>query len=129
MAKRKSVNYPGYKHQNPIPNGSRIGNILMSSIISGRDPDSHAMPPEAEAQVANIFKQIRLCVEAAGGTVDDIIKINFWMKQPSTGRAALNDEWVKMFPDEDSRPARHTLVLGADSTHLVTCDVTAVIGG
>jgi hypothetical protein len=34
-----------------------------------------------------------------------------------------------MFPDEASRPARHTLVLGADSTHLVTCDVIAVIGG
>ena len=79
--------------------------------------------------MVNIFRHIRAFVEAAGGTVDDIIKINFWMKQPSTGRAALNDEWVKMFPDEESRPARHTLVLGADSTHLVTCDVTAVIGG
>ena len=37
MAKRKSINYPGFKHENPIPNASRIGNILMSSIISGRD--------------------------------------------------------------------------------------------
>ena len=33
MAKRKSVNYPGYSHQNPIPNGSRIGNIAMSSYM------------------------------------------------------------------------------------------------
>ena len=40
MAKRKSINYPGFKHENPIPNASRIGNILMSSIISGRDPDT-----------------------------------------------------------------------------------------
>ena len=39
MAKRKSINYPGFKHENPIPNASRIGNILMSSIISGRDPE------------------------------------------------------------------------------------------
>ena len=30
MAKRKSINYPGFKHENPIPNASRIGNILMS---------------------------------------------------------------------------------------------------
>ena len=50
------------------------------------------------------------------------------MKQPSTGRAALNDEWVKMFPDEASRPARHTLQLSGDSPHQVTCDFTAVIG-
>ena len=129
MAKRKSINYPGYKHLNPIPNGSRIGNILMSSIMNGADPGTRAVPADMPGQVANIFKHIRLCVEAAGGTVDDIIKINFWMKQPSTGRAALNDEWVKMFPVEDSRPARHTLTLGLDSTHLVTCDFTAVIGG
>ena len=42
MAKRKSINYPGFKHENPIPNASRIGSILMSSIISGRDPASGA---------------------------------------------------------------------------------------
>jgi 2-iminobutanoate/2-iminopropanoate deaminase len=128
MAKRKSVNYPGYKHQNPIPNGSRIGNIMMSSVINGSDPATRTMPPDLTDQVVNIFKHIRLAVEAAGGTVDDILKINFWMKEPSTGRAALNGEWVKMFPDEDSRPARHTLTLGPDSANLVTCDFTAVIG-
>ena len=128
MTKRKSVNYPGYSHQNPIPNGSRIGNILMSSIMNGTEPGTRTAPPDLAGQVTNIFRHIRLCVEAGGGTVDDIIKINFWMKQPSTGRAALNDEWVKMFPDEASRPARHTLSLSADSPHQVTCDFTAVIG-
>ena len=104
MAKRKSINYPGFKHENPIPNASRIGNILMSSIISGRDPETAKMPPELADQVSNVFKQIKLCVEAAGGSVDDIIKVNFWMKDPATGRAALNGEWAKMFPDPDSRP-------------------------
>jgi len=58
MAKRKSINYAGFKHENPIPNASMIGNILMSSIISGRDPDTATMPPDAEAQITNIFKQI-----------------------------------------------------------------------
>ena len=128
MARRKSVNYPGYSHQNPIPNASRIGNIVMSSIMNGTEPGTRNVPSDLGGQVTNIFKHIRMCVEAAGGTVDDIIKINFWMKQPSTGRAALNDEWVKMFPDEASRPARHTLLLAPDSPHLVTCDFTAVIG-
>jgi 2-iminobutanoate/2-iminopropanoate deaminase len=129
MAKRKSVNYPGYKHQNPIPNGSRIGNIMMSSIMNGTDPDTKTVPPDLAGQVTNIFKHIRLCVEAAGGSVDDILKVNFWMKDPATGRAALNGEWSKMFPDEASRPARHTLSLGANSPHHVTCDFVAVIGG
>jgi 2-iminobutanoate/2-iminopropanoate deaminase len=50
------------------------------------------------------------------------------MKEPATGRAALNGEWVRMFPDEGSRPARHTLALGGDGNALVTCDFVAVFG-
>ena len=103
MARRKSINYPGYSHQNPIPNASRIGNILMSSIMNGTEPGTRTAPPDLAGQVTNIFKHIR-------------------------GRAALNEEWVKMFPDEASRPARHTLSLSADSAHHVTCDFMAVIG-
>ena len=128
MAKRKSINYPGFAHQNPIPNASRIGNIVMSSVIGGRDPETGATPPDLAGQVSNVFKQIRLCITAAGGTPDDIIKVEFWMKQPSTGRAALNEEWVKMFPDAASRPARHTMALGAESNALVTCEFVAVFG-
>lgn len=127
MAKRRSINYPGFKHENPIPNASRVGNILMSSIISGRDPETGTIPPDLAGQVTNVFKQIALCVAAGGGNVEDIVKVNFWMKDPATGRAALNGEWAKMFPDPASRPARHTLALGAGSSHHVTCDFVAVI--
>ena len=128
MAKRKSINYPGFKYENPIPNASRIGNIVMSSIISGCDPATSTMPTDLAGQVTNVFKQIKLCVEAAGGSVDDIIKVNFWMKDPATGRKALNGEWETMFPDADSRPARHTLALPPTAANHVTCDFTAVIG-
>ena len=126
MAKRQSVNFPGFAHGNPIPNASRIGNIMMTSVISGVDPSTRKLPPDLDGQVANLFGHIRSAVEAAGGSPDNIIKINFYMKDPATGRAALNGEWVKMFPDANSRPARHTLALGADSNALVTCDFTAV---
>jgi 2-iminobutanoate/2-iminopropanoate deaminase len=128
MAKRKSITWAGFKHENPIPNASMIGNILMSSIISGRDPETGKAPPEAEAQIANIFKQIKLGVEAAGGTVDDIIKVNFWVRDPAVGRKMLNGEWTKMFPNDSSRPARHTLALPANAPNHITCDFVAVIG-
>lgn len=126
MATRQSVNFPGFAHGNPIPNASRVGNIMMSSVISGLDPGTRSLPPDLEGQIANLFRHIRSAVEAAGGSPADIIKINFWMKEPASGRAALNGEWVKMFPDEASRPARHTLALGAESNALVTCEFTAV---
>jgi enamine deaminase RidA (YjgF/YER057c/UK114 family) len=113
---------------NPIPNASRIGNIVMSSVINGMDPGARTLPPELPQQLANMFLHVRNAVEAAGGTVDDIIKMTVWVKDPATQREALNVEWVKMFPDVNSRPARHTLPLAPDSKALVSCDFTAVLG-
>ena len=128
MAKRQSVNFPGFAHQNPNPNASRIGNVMMTSVISGVDPGTRNLPPELAKQVTNLFGHVRAAITAAGGTPDDIIKMTFWMKEPATGRAALNDEWVKMFPDAASRPARHTMALGSESSALVTCEFVAVFG-
>lgn len=126
MARRQSIEIPGFSHANPIPGASRIGNIVMSSVMSGRNPDGSGMPEAMSAQVANVFTHIRSCMEAAGGSVDDIIKITFFVEDPATGRAELNDEWVKMFPDADSRPARHTQRSGGGPSK-VSCNFVAVI--
>ena len=128
MSKRSSIEIPGFGHSNPIPGASRIGNLVMSSVINGRDPETGKLPDDAGAQIANVFAHVRSAVAAAGGTPDDIIKINFWVKDPATGRTALNGEWEKMFPDADSRPARHTLALPAGAATEVTCDFIAVLG-
>ena len=128
MARRKSINGSRARDENPIPNASRIGNIVMSSVIGGTRPGTRELPASLEEQVANVFAHIRHDIEAAGGSVDDIIKITFWVKDPVLQRAALNTEWVKMFPDPQSRPARHTLVLPADNRALVQADFTAVLG-
>jgi 2-iminobutanoate/2-iminopropanoate deaminase len=127
MARRQSINGSRARHENPIPNASRIGNIVMSSVIGGANPGSRDVPPTLEAQVANIFAHIRSDIEAAGGTVDDIIKVTFWVKDPVKDRPVLNGEWVKMFPDPDSRPARHTGYLPAEAKALVQADFTAVL--
>jgi 2-iminobutanoate/2-iminopropanoate deaminase len=127
MAKRQSVNGSRARHENPIPNASRVGNIVMSSVIGGANPGTRELPAALEQQVANVFAHIRHDIEAAGGSVDDIVKVTFWMKDPTTQRAALNAEWVKMFPDAEARPARHTLTLPPDSRAQVQADFTAVI--
>jgi 2-iminobutanoate/2-iminopropanoate deaminase len=123
--RRKSIHIGGFKHANPIPNASRIGNLVMSGVILGRDSSGN-MPPTIEAQCANMFAHMKATVEAAGGSTDDIIKMTVWLKDRSQ-RAPVNAEWVKMFPDEHSRPARHALQSDMDGGALVQCDFTAVI--
>ena len=127
MPRRQSINGSKPRHENPIPNASRVGNLVMSSVISGVKPGSRDLPATLEEQVANVFQHIRHDIEAAGGSVDDIIKITFWVRDPASQRAALNGAWVTMFPDPESRPARHTLPLPSDSRSLVQADFVAVL--
>jgi len=39
----------------------------------------------------------------------------------------VNEEWLRMFPDPESRPARHVRSLPLDSPSLVQCEFVAVI--
>ena len=127
MTRRKSIHIGEFKHANPIPNASRIGNLLMSGVILGRDPVTGAMPPGIADQCTNMFAHMKAIVEAGGGTTSDIIKMTVWL-QDRTQRGPINAEWLKMFPDEHSRPARHAMQMNMDGGALVQCDFTAVIG-
>jgi enamine deaminase RidA (YjgF/YER057c/UK114 family) len=122
---RRSIYIDEFAHKSPIPNASRIGNIIVSGLLRGVDPKTQAFPPTVEQQCKFMFDNVRRCVEAGGARVEDIIKVTFWMK--ALHRKPVNDEWVKMFPDPASRPARHTQHLPADSRAEVQADFTAVI--
>jgi enamine deaminase RidA (YjgF/YER057c/UK114 family) len=125
MAKRKSIEIAGFAHKNPIPAACRVGNMLMTGIITGTDPATGKLADTLEAQCANIFHHVRSIMAAAGGSTDDIVKMNVWMADRSN-RDVLNAEWVKMFPDADSRPARHTSQTVLEGGQLIVCDITAV---
>jgi 2-iminobutanoate/2-iminopropanoate deaminase len=126
MSQRHSVYVEGFGHTNPIPAACRVGNVLMSGSIRGLDVATGRLPPTIDEQCACMFANVRRIVEAAGGTTGDIVKITVWLRDPSD-RHALNHEWLAMFPDPASRPARHTLRGDLEGDKLVECDVTAVI--
>ena len=125
MARRKSIEIEGFAHKNPIPAASRVGNMLMTGIITGTDPATGKLADTLEAQCANVFHHVRSIMVAAGGSTDDIIKMSVWMADRSK-RDVLNAEWVKMFPDPHSRPARHTSQASLEGGQLIVCDITAV---
>lgn len=125
MTTRKSIHIDGFVHKNPIPNAARIGNVLVSGVIHGRDTSADVVPDAIEEQCALCFRHMKDIVEAAGGTPENIIKVTVWLKDPAD-RTALNAEWVAMFPDEHSRPARHTQKLDDEAVTMIQCDFMAV---
>lgn len=124
---RQILEIPGVPHhQNPIPQGVRIGNMVFSSAISGYDPDTGELPADPAAQIRNVFRNCRAMVEQAGGTVNDIAKMSVAMRDLSL-RKFVNEEWLAMFPTDD-RPARHTVELPINERFHIQIELIAVLG-
>ena len=127
MSRRRSFEVSGLHHENPIPMGTIIGNLMMTSGIFGMDPGTRRVPDDIAEQCRVMFENVRRVMEAAGGSPDDIIKLVVWTKDKSF-KDAMNKEWLAMFPDEHSRPARHTMMYGGFSGNvLIQCEIVAVL--
>jgi 2-iminobutanoate/2-iminopropanoate deaminase len=126
MARRQSIYVEGFGHRNPIPAACRLGNVVTSGIIYGLDVATGKPADGLQRQCALMFEHVRAIVEAAGGTLDDIVKLNVWMTDRSQ-RQAINDAWLALFPDPDTRPARQTMQGVLTPGILVQCDFLAVV--
>jgi 2-iminobutanoate/2-iminopropanoate deaminase len=128
MSNRTSIYVAGASHKNPIPAAARVGNLLMSGLVSGPDPDTGQRPDYLADQCANMFANIRAIVEGGGGATDDIVKVTVYLANPAD-REALNEQWLAMFPDPHDRPARQAMPNPPNPDWLILCDFVAVIDG
>src|SRR5262249_37169091 len=122
---RRSIAISSFSHANPIPAASRVGPLLVSSIIAPRNPGEDTMPKEIDAQLDNLFHHVGEMLAAAGGNWGDVAKMTFYAADGSA-REAINRPWLEHFPDPASRPARHTQVVPG-SGRFLTCDFLAYI--
>jgi 2-iminobutanoate/2-iminopropanoate deaminase len=107
MSKRTSIEVAGFGHgPNPIPAASRVGNVIMTGGISGQDPVTGTVPADANAQVALAFANLEKILAAAGASFENVVKLAVSVKTFEL-RDEINVQWLKAFPDEHSRPARH----------------------
>jgi 2-iminobutanoate/2-iminopropanoate deaminase len=122
---RRSIDIATFSHANPIPAASRVGPLLASSIIVGRDAGSSRIPHDVDSQLANLFHHVGAILEAAGADWRHVAKMTFYV--PDIGvRDAINGPWAEHFPDPASRPARHTQVSPAGA-QAVTCEFLAYV--
>jgi len=126
MPARQTIDIPGLVHGAPIPNGCKIGNMVFSSGIMGRDTAKDTIPDDPNEQAAAMFENIRTFMRNAGGSADNIAYMKVYLKDENY-REAVNKEWNKMFPDEHSRPARHSLPASIRGGYLFQVEIIAVL--
>jgi 2-iminobutanoate/2-iminopropanoate deaminase len=127
VSKRQVIHLPGVEHKAPIPAGVRIGNMVFSSAISGRDPATGKYPDDPAEQARHAFANMATVVRAAGGDVDDIAHVTVFLKDRDAKRF-VDEQWLAMFPDEEDRPARHAVTLDRGGAMQVQLEIVAVLG-
>jgi 2-iminobutanoate/2-iminopropanoate deaminase len=105
----RSVEVPGLAHNAPIPVASRVGPLLCSSAISGKDAATGQLPADTTAQVRHAFANLRSVLAAGGAAPGDVAKVTVTVKD-NGAREAVNAEWLALYPDPHARPARHIAV-------------------
>ncbi|MFZ2296350.1 MAG: RidA family protein [Polaromonas sp.] len=126
MSSSRSLDVPGASHNAPIPAGARVGNVLCSSAISGKDAATGLLPPDAATQAQLAFTNLKTLLQAGGATLSDVVKLTVYIKDNSV-REAINAEWLACFPDPHDRPARHTLVYDLQHGMWLQLEAMAVI--
>jgi enamine deaminase RidA (YjgF/YER057c/UK114 family) len=125
---RRSVEVAGFNHgPQPIPAACRVANIVVTGGIYGLDTETGNVPDDLERQTALMFVNLQRVLTAAGATLEQVVKMTFWVRNPAA-RAFINPAWLVAFPDPQSRPARHTLQNDHMAANLlIQCDALAVI--
>ncbi len=127
MPKRQVIEVPRVAHNAPIPMAVKMGNMVFSSGIIGADPATGEIPEDAATQTGLMFQHIRSIMEQAGGSTADIAHMTVFVKD-NASRQFINTEWLKMFPDENDRPARHAIRTDELQRGMqVQCEIVAVL--
>lgn len=125
--KGRSLEIPGISHGNaPIPMGARVGNMIFSSGIMGKDPATNELPADVELQAKFAFENMLALLKAGGASLGNLARMTVFIKN-ETARPAVNAQWLKFFPDPHDRPARHTLVYDLPGGMLLQLEIVAVV--
>jgi 2-iminobutanoate/2-iminopropanoate deaminase len=123
--RQKSIDIPGAEHSVPIPNACRVGNIVATSGVGGKDPATGKMPPDADTQAKNAFANLEAILKVEGLDRGDIVKLTVFLADEAH-RAAINKPWLDWYPDHHHRPARHALLLPLRGGMLLQLEALAV---
>lgn len=74
----------------------RVGDTVYLSGQIGLDPQSMQLVEGIEAQIVRVFENLKAVAEAAGGTLNDIVKVNIYLTD-LTHFAKVNEIMARYF--------------------------------
>ena len=104
---RSCIQVRGLQHRDPLPNAVRMGDYVFSSVIVPWDLRTSEPVPGEAAQTDTCFDNMRILMEEAGGSVDDVVLqwvyLNDFAYQPY-----MVDVYLETWPQGQYQAARKT---------------------
>jgi 2-aminomuconate deaminase len=94
-----------------FPHAKRVGNFLFLSGIGPRSRGTKDIPSGIEAQTLAVFRNIRVVLEDAGASWDDIVDVTVFLTDMQADFPAFNRLYAEHFAT--NRPTRTTVEVGA----------------
>lgn len=123
-----AVSVFGNQDVDPIPLGTLAGDLLHGVRISGRDPQTGKLGDGIQAQLKSAYANMRLCMENAGGSIDNIAHVSMYWSDFATDRGEMNPPWVEFFPNDDDRPTYKFMPANLPEGERVAFEFFAVLG-
>ena len=110
----------------PYSQAVQVGNLLFTSGQLGMDPATNVFPETAAEQAQQSLNNVKAIVEAAGATMNDIVKTTVFLKDMNDF-AAVNEVYASFF--EQPFPARSAVeVARLPKDALVEIEVIVQLG-
>lgn len=94
-----------------FPHAKRVGDFLFLSGIGPREPGTNAIPESFEDQARAVFRNVRVVLEDAGASWDDIVDVTVFLTDMKRDFPAFNRLYAEAFAT--NRPTRTTVEVGA----------------
>jgi 2-iminobutanoate/2-iminopropanoate deaminase len=90
----------------PLSSAMIAGQLVFTSGLVGWDPETRQTEPSIEAQTAQTIENLKAILEAAGTSLERVVKVNIYLRDVKDFDA-MNDVYRRYFPTNP--PARTTV--------------------
>ena len=108
--KKEIIPVPG---ETPAKHTSRIvrfGNLVFIGGTAGRHFVTKELPPDVAAQTRQTLENIKICLEAAGTSLDNVLKMTCYLADLAD-KKAFDEVYLSYFPSNP--PARACFAVAA----------------
>ena len=124
---RRSI-YLGDTEGTLFPSGSVKGDLLCAGSFNGVDPKTRVLSDDAVIQSSVAHEKLQMVMEAANCGLDSLGHMLVWYKDHSV-REVNNGPYASMWPVQNDRPARHSVIRPMPAGQMTQVEAMGVIGG